>query len=327
MDALAKLAFVIAQLSGYSGPKRVVNSGSTFICCPYHSESTPSFRIYHTPGSRSPGHGKCYGCGVSHAWNEFAPLIGLKGWEHAKPTALYAHGLVGSSDSTSEASPDDFTLSDLPRGKVWRSIPTNFLIEIGAKKCTASWGGVMVYLPVMVLGRERGYIKARMRKDADKPSYINSKGSWSSTSGLFLYDYVKSTWPDTKTVVLVEGPRDGLRLAHVGIPTISILGTQSWSPKKTRLLEMLGVESAILCMDGDCAGKEAEAKLETLIRPLLTVHKFSLRGKDSPYHQFAKEEHPTKAAKEAGVSLWDPMSMPTGKVRELRRLVNHLNND
>ena len=321
MDQLAKLAFVIAQLNTYAGDKKVINGGSTFVRCPYHTEATPSFRIFHSPSSKSPGFGKCYGCGASHPWNEFAPKLGLKGWEYAKPTALYAHSIATQSEDT-EA--DDLVLYDLPEGKVWRSIPTDFLISIGAKKCTNKWGTAMVYLPVMVLGRERGYIKARLRKEKDKPSYINSKGSWSRNSGLFMYDYVHERWPETKTVVIVEGPRDGLRLNYKGIPTISILGTQSWSDRKTRYLEMLGVASVILCMDGDCAGREAVAKLKPKIETLLTVYEFDLTGEDSPYAQFAEEDHPTKAAKAAGVELWDPMNMPLDKLKQLKRLVKDL---
>ncbi len=321
MDRLSRLAFVIAQLSTYAGDKKAVNHESTFVRCPYHTEATPSFRIFHSPASKSPGYGKCYGCGASHPWNEFAPKLGLKGWEASKPTDLFAASL--RLEDTTEPEKEELTFSELPPDKVWRSIPTNFMITTGAMKCANQWGTTMVWLPVNVLDRQRGYIKARLRKDADKPSYINSKGSWSRDSGLYLYDYVRTRWSKLKTVVLVEGPRDGLRLNYLGIPTISILGTQSWGPRKTRYLELLGVDRVVLCMDGDDAGVAAVEKITPLLEPQgLEVINFSLTDSDSPYAQFADEEAPTKAAKAAGVSLWDPMNMPIKKVNQLKRLVH-----
>ncbi len=321
MDRLSRLAFVLAQLSTYAGDKKAVNSESTFVQCPYHTEATPSFRIFHSPASKSPGYGKCYGCGASHPWNEFAQKLGLKGWESAKPSEVFASSLRLEEEIKPEK--EELTFTDLPRDKVWRSIPTNFMITTGAMKCTNQWGTSMVWMPVNVLGRQRGYLKARLRKEKDKPSYINSKGTWSRDTGLFLYDFVREMYPKLKTVVLVEGPRDGLRLNYLNIPTISILGTQSWSPRKTRYMELLGVDRVILCMDGDDAGQAAIEKITPLLEPQgLEVINFSLTGSDSPYHEFADQAEPSKAAKAAGVSLWDPMSMPLKKVNQLRKLLN-----
>ena len=321
MDQLAKLAFVITQLSMYSGAKKAINSGSTFVSCPYHSESTPSFRIFHSSATKSPGYGKCYGCGTSKPWNEFAPLIGLKAMEYAKPTPLFAAELrkdFGSDDQQAE----ELTFSDLPSGKWWRTISTDFLIEIGAQKVVNQWGTGFVYLPVNVLGRKRGFIKARLRKKEGAPSYINSKGSWSAECGLFLYDYVVKRF-SAKVLVLVEGPRDGLRLCSLGIPAISILGTQSWSDRKSRLIELSGASHVILCMDGDCAGIKADAMIAEKLKGFVHVHHFNLAGPDSPYHQFNDEDEPTKAAKAAGVSLWDPGNMSLKKVKQLKSLVAH----
>lgn len=329
MDQLAKLAFVITQLSMYSGTKKSINSGSTFVSCPYHAESTPSFRIFHSSATKSPGYGKCYGCGTKKPWNEFAPLIGLKAMEYAKPTPLFAAELrkdFGAKDQQAE----ELEFADLPEGKWWRTISTDFLIEIGAKKCWPWYTNddgtkflsstPYVYLPVNVLNRKRGYIKARLKKKDGAPSYINSKGSWSAECGLFLYDYVVKRF-SSKVLVLVEGPRDGLRLCSLGIPAISILGTQSWSDRKSRLIELSGAKHVILCMDGDCSGIKADTTIAEKLKGFVRVHHFDLAGSDSPYHQFRDEDEPTKAAKAAGVTLWDPGCMPLRKVKQLKSLV------
>lgn len=319
METLTKLAHVVAQLSTYAGEKKVLKD-STLVCCPYHADKTPSFRIYHSPASRNPGYGKCYGCGAARPWDEHAPKLGLLPWAYSKPSEVYASTLSVES-AVSSPDTDDLDLSDLPKDKLWRGIKTNFLISVGARKCR-QYGESFVYLPVLVMGQERGHVKARLRKVEGKPSYINSKGGWSASYGLFLYDHVANGKP--KAVVLVEGPRDGLRLNYLGIPAISILGTQSWSERKSRMIELLGVSRVVLCMDGDDAGLQATAMIKEKLSPLVKVSIFPLTGKDSPYWRFRHEDHPTKAAKAAGVSLWDPGNMPMSKIKELKTLMKGL---
>ena len=318
---LRKLDFVIQQLDSYAGEKKLLNGISTFVCCPYHAEKTPSFRIFHSPVTKSPGWGRCYGCGASHPWDQYAEKLGLKPYEYAKPTEQFTRTRI-VREIEDLGPPEKLVLSDLPENKVWRSIKTNFLIQVGCQRATNEWGTPFVYMPVVILGEERGYIKARLRKVEDKPSYINKKGSWSSDYGLFPYDYAVRTKP--AVIVLVEGPRDSLRLNSLGIPTMAILGTQSWSDRKSRLVALSGAKHVILMMDGDDAGIAAEKKIQPLLEKVIDVTTFSLYGDDSPYHQFAEYDHPTKMAKKKGVTLWDPGNCPLPKLKELKRLIRSL---
>jgi DNA primase len=82
---------------------------------------------------------------------------------------------------------------------------------------------------------------------------------WSLTHGLFPFDTAVKLMQDKglTTMVLVEGPRDALRLIQMGIPACSILGTHSWSDNKRRLLEFAGVTRLITMFDGDEAGYKA----------------------------------------------------------------------
>ncbi len=321
MADLRKLDFVRQQLEQYSGAKKKIND-STFVVCPFHSENTPSFRIFHSPATKSPGWGRCYGCGKSVSWDESAPLLGLKPFSYAPPSEQFAFRTVRMLE---EEDPEILTFSALPDGKVWRDIPTDFLKEVGCRRCTNTWGQPFVFLPVNIFGEERGYIKARLRKTADKPSYINKKGGWSEDYGLFPYDYAVKEKP--RVLVLVEGPRDSLRLNFQGIPTMAILGTQSFSPRKARLIAVSGVDSVILAFDGDCAGIAAAKRIQPMLSPMVNVETFKLWGKDSPYHQFRHEDSPSKAAKAAGVSLWDPGNMPLHKVNELKDIFASLTRD
>jgi hypothetical protein len=210
----------------------------------------------------------------------------------------------------------------LPENKLWRGIRTNLLIDVG---CTLieQYREKFIYMPVNVKGTEKGFIRARLKKVKDKPSYLNKAGKWSENFGLFPYDYSVKLMQDLglDTLVLVEGPRDALRLLSEDIPAIAILGTQSWSKRKGITLELSGARCVIICGDGDCAGIAANEMIQEKLTGLVNTEIFDLCGKDSPYWPFRNEESPTTSAKAKGVDLWDPASMPKTKVRQLRRLL------
>jgi hypothetical protein len=64
-------------------------------------------------------------------------------------------------------------------------------------------------------------------------------------------------------------------------------------------------------MDGDDAGIAASKMISAAIETMFNVSIFKLwEFEGSPYIEFKDEESPSKAAKAAGVSLWDPASCP-----------------
>ena len=79
--------------------------------------------------------------------------------------------------------------------------------------------------------------------------YKNAAGM-SSLAMLFPYDLC----PQSKCVVLVEGPVDALRLLFHGIPALSVLGTNNWNQENAGLLIGKRVQYPIVCGDGDEAG-------------------------------------------------------------------------
>jgi len=312
----SKRQFVLDQLAQYSGETKKIPD-STFVLCPFHAEKTPSGRIYHGPHLVSP-YFKCYGCGETATWNKVSPLLGLKPFGPSKPQDEFANTAVMSLANEDEIQDEEIVYSKLPANKRWREIPTNLLIALGAKFCKVNhpdygWQVKKIWLPVYVNGNLKGYIKARLKKHAEYSSYINSKGVWSKTHGLFPYDYSVQMMRKMKsrTIVLVEGPRDALRLLAYGIPAMCILGTQSWTATKTKILELSGAKIVVLLMDGDCAGIACTTKLNESLKQMFDVKVLRLwKIKGSPYIPFADEAEPSKAAKEAGVSLWDPGSCP-----------------
>lgn len=262
-------------------PQVKLGTTQSFIPCPFHSERTPSGRLRHDPDKAGIGSFKCYGCGQKATWNEVAAKLGLQQFGKDKAetatvpfTNFIAHEdrLFGSEkkDKTEVRrgmQPERFSLLS-PNSEYaglsgeWRGYSLEFLDSIGAKLLFDPMREkYYILLIVYVRNEEVGYIQAELEKPKDKkyPSYWNKKGTWSLTHGLFPYDaaikLMKAS--DLTTLVLVEGPRDALRLVRSGIPACSILGTHSWSAQKRRLLEFAGVTRLVTMFDGDEAGLKA----------------------------------------------------------------------
>lgn len=331
-----RLDFVKAELARYQGLKRD-QGDRVFVCCPFHAEKTPSGAIWTKP--RSAGLFKCFGCGASATWNEVAPKLGLNPFVQGPPKEEKSVDLL--MDRAYEELVEDsdgyeagrFKYSPIPRGKRWRDIPTDLLIELGGQVCRKwsdeykRWGSTkFIYMPVMVNGEQRGYFLARLKKHPDYPSYLLAKAKghskWSLNYGLWPFNHAIRMMEkqDSRSIVLVEGQRDALRLISAGIPAMCIFGTQSWTEHKSKMLELAGVRNVILLMDGDCAGIAATKKIKPECRKWFTVTAIKLWAiKGSPWLQFRNEDEPSKKAKEAGVSLWDPGNMPQWVVKALKR--------
>ena len=256
----------------------------TFICCPWHSEKTPSGRVNHDPSGRGAGNYKCYGCGKTAGWNELASVLGLErlakhgfpkdGSVPVTPENRFLTELF--QEKKTEASQDDLTLFDFSHpiakrlgvSRKWRGYRTDFLETIGAKIAFVNeTHRYYIWLPVFIRKKLCGHILAATKKPTDKsvPSYLNASGPWSLKKGLFPFDSAVSLMKSLgkKTIVVVEGPRDALRLLSLGVPAVSMLGTHSWTDSKSRQLELANVERVVLMTDGDEAGKQAATFLRT----------------------------------------------------------------
>lgn len=315
-----KLDFVRAQCRTIPNAKHYENY--TMIRCPFHSDKNPSGRIFHSSTSRVPGFFKCYGCGATASWNELAPVIGCLPFE-SKPSVRYSTHLDLNLET--DESTEDLIMKPLPHGKVWRGIQTNLLIDIGCSICRVRYDNGLsdkfIYMPVRVGGELKGYTKARLKKEKGQTSYINKAGSWVHKFGLFPFDYSISMLTSTKTIVLVEGQRDALRLISNGIPSLCIMGTQNWSDEKAQLLELNGVERAIIFMDGDDAGIAGAKKVWASLKRFMECKVVKLwKIKGSPYIQFKDFESPSKEAKNQNVELWDPFNCPQWIIDRIKKL-------
>lgn len=276
-DPESRRSHVLAELQKLQG-KKSQKATYTMLQCPFHSDNSPSGRVSHdTSRPRSIGWYRCYaGCCEPMPWSAFSQQLGLQPFGPPPPEMEVPKVKFDSYDGSffeqdDELQREDLRLNDLgPQSQEyldlpsaeWRGFSFDFLKSIGAKCAYATYhSAYYVYLPVNVNGQERGYIKALPRKPTGTkyPSYLNAPGTWAYNYGLFLFDQSINLMrkKGLTTVVITEGPRDGMRLLQAGIPAVSILGTNSWSNRKIRLLETAGVEHIVLCLDGDDAGANA----------------------------------------------------------------------
>lgn len=314
---------------------------STFVLCPFHGEKTPSGRIQHDSTGRWSGSFKCFGCGRTAKWNEVAKLLGLEAFgksEYVKERDVpsfkedhYAVTLLSTNKSSEKTPVKYYPLSDKNAAKIgleeneWRGYDVGFLREtIGVDiMFIPEYGRHYLRLPVIVNGKLRGWAKAQLFKPKNKkfPSYLNKPGTWVNTHGLFPFDASISLMRDNSlsTVVIVEGQRDALRLIREGIPAMCMMGTQSWSDSKSRLLEFAGVTRVILLMDGDDAGKKATRFLKTGFRlptdeePAITpLSKFFILEEIRLWTMKVPEDHPEDKL--------DPGNMPQTMLKKLKKL-------
>jgi len=308
LDRQDKLAFVIEQLRLYSGESRKF-VGSTMVCCPFHADATPSCRIFHGADTKYPGAFKCYGCPESGGWNKLAEHLGLQPYKPGKPTTRYATSISLQVDDE-EPVDDAYYTTKLPKGKKWRGIPTDFLRKVGCKFYhSEEYGTKYLFMPVIVNGEMKGFVRGRLKKEPGKPSYLNSKTPWTATYGFFPFDYAIKRAKKWKRIVLVEGQRDALRLLMMGIPAVAILGSQSWTEYKAQLLELFGIEECILLFDGDSAGIKATKAALSYLKgkyKCRVIKLWSLKG--SPYKKYLKMDKAER--KKFKHKLWDPGNCP-----------------
>jgi 5S rRNA maturation endonuclease (ribonuclease M5) len=260
----------------------LTRKGSDFLIrCPDHAggnERTPSFVINGDDSKRFKlGAGHCFSCGANYkSWHETLNRLGggdASLASNADVMDLQVYDITkGFRKSIKEGS--GFKKSEIaeiraskpwPKDRNWRGIPGKTLVKIKARLSTNKFGYDRLFIPAYVGGKLKGGVFANIKKHG-KRNYFNMSGDWANLILVFI-DYVKDTFgDDLDTIVIVEGPRDALRLLSWGIPAVAMLGTgHAVNPNKFDLLSSLDLKSVVLAFDGDDAGRSAyRAAKETL---------------------------------------------------------------
>lgn len=292
---------------------------SYWICCPFHDENTPSLSINLDSTKSVPvGYFYCFGCPEGRGpWNKLAEKLHLpllKDWQNFKENAGQQLKVKLKNASLTET---DRLMGEIksnvaipwPADKEWRGYKGKLITRLGGQMYNdPRKDELMLAFPIYINGKLRGGVRALLKKIDKRASYLTTEGKWVKIHGLFGYDVAKSLIKKRglKRIVLVEGPRDALRLLSQGIPACAILGTKNFSRRKALYLISLGVEEILIMPDNDRAGREMRDLVKAEVGDLCKTRYLALpRDKD----------------KEGKLIKLDPDNAPKSIIREVKKIV------
>lgn len=274
----------------------------------------------------------CFGCGAKGHWNSFAEKVGLPTFKEFQIVEGGMHEFLGQVNKienkvladhksslaalmSSMGKPAYFPWDDYME---WRDFDGRIVNRFGGHYVVDRWkgnGDLMLFFPVKIGDRYYGGVRAQIEKKKGRTSYVNTAGDWANDYGLFPYEFVKKRLKKYKLkfVVLVEGPRDAMRLNANGIPALSVLGANNFSKIKMRLVERLGVEAVYIMPDNDDGGK----KMKNAIKKCFEEHSAGIVPKVIGL--------PREFDENGELIKLDPMDMDMELVNDVRRLLkkNH----
>lgn len=310
---------VLEEIAKLPGQKRTL--GDTIqVCCPFHDDRTPSLGIFVAMGMEIPfGFFNCLGCDAKGMWNRLAEKAGLqtiKQWQ-----AIESEGsdlknkfkksddeLLGQLPETKKVLLNSLgTVSLFPwsKQKEWRGVPGELIHDCEGMFHVGLDDEINCFFPIAIGNKYKGGVKAYLEKEKGRSSYINTRGSWIKDVGLFPYNLVKNNIQKygLNYVILVEGPRDPLRLIIEGMPALAILGGKNFTEKKLNLLMALGIETLYVMSDNDKGGKLMRKIVKEIVGNKIPIKMIRL---------------PEDLDKKGNLIKMDPENAPKGIIKEVK---------
>ena len=245
---------------------------------PKHPDRNPSCIISRT----SPHPFKCKSCGHSGTLVGLAKDYGMEVDESVDLSTLSDYDVLQLPDLSQlrlEAWTGDY------RGveeSVWKHFGAikwyeTFIRETETGPDEEFLAAIRMLLPIYIKGVMLGYVGRRIDEE-DERRYNNFKGA-NFNSLWYPYDMCQPTHP----IVIVEGPMDAIRCWMNQIPALCMFGVSSWSTKKLALLLEKNPSSITLCLDGDAAGSQAQAKLQNILKRYFDVQTVQLPDGNDPF--------------------------------------------
>lgn len=276
---------------------QLVQGDSYMIQCPFHDDSTPSCGINIALGTDIPlGFFHCFGCGTKGGWNKIAAKLNLKQikeWQTFEGEGTKKRhnkrDLLGTTNNSITRLLDEIGTKqaiDWPVYMEWRGYKGDIIRKLGGLYFNDYLTDeLMLVFPVYINKRFKGGVRAYLEKQVTGTSYITTKGRWAKSYGLLGYEYVKRIMRkyNYKSIVLVEGPRDFLRLVTNNIPALAILGTLNFDERKLLyIMNMVSdLETIYVLSDNDYAGKKMYENIKKTAANSINVRRIKLpRNKD-----------------------------------------------
>lgn len=212
----------------------------------------------------------CLGCGERGGWNKLAKKTGLpkiKEWDNKEKSV----GDILTKEDEGTLLGDDgmslrtvFKVMNCPEAQPWpvmidwRGFKGDLIRAVGGLIINDYHNDdVAVLFPIKIGGKTRGAVKAIYEKRTKQQlGYVTMKGEWVNNYGLFPYEYTKALIKQNgyDFVVLVEGPRDALRLLKLGIPALAALGANTFGKTKALYVQSIGADFVYAMPDNDSGG-------------------------------------------------------------------------
>lgn len=282
-----------------------VGRGFISVGCIFHEHSGQKKKLGFSCRS---GGMNCWVCGKKGHWNEYAHRMNLETFEHDEVKLQDFAALKREFDSLlahGEPETPDWLLP-WERDR-WRRLPRKFLITVPSYEWyDESSKANRILWPVYINDKFKGCTTARIDPRDDKviPKTRNL-GGLDAQKVLFPFDHPLVI--ASKSIVLVEGVFDALRLLYHGVPAVAILGTGAWDAHKLTLLALREVEKLIPAFDGDLAGERMVDKVTEEAQSMFNVCPF-------PFPDPDKEE------RGRGIEVIDPGNCKPKYVKVLKRM-------
>lgn len=312
-----------AQLQRYGGSQKTAGE-YIMVQCPFHDDRSPScgvfMRIDHP--SKNLGWFNCLGCGAHGDWNTFAErakLESVKAWNSKETKVSYDtraddDALLGDIGLTLKAVFREMRCPEAIRWPTymnWRGVEGELIAAVGGCAINDERNNdVALLFPIKIGNKIRGAVKAINKKSHEQLGYITMPGNWVKRFGLFPYSYTAKMIRDKghDFVILVEGPRDALRLLKMGLPAIAILGANTISETKLMFVASLGVKQVYVMPDNDKGGD-------------MLWHNVKRKMEDA-----RRLKLPTEVKANGDLIKMDPFSMPASVAKRVRELMRERHN-
>jgi len=241
-------------------------------CFQGHDSKSASLYVHKATGAFY-----CHGCGVHGSnWNALRAYIDI---EPLDAQELPSNLQVMAAKIKKRRKKEKITMA-IPWGTKpwegpWKDVKEKLLQKIGALKWFDPGSRCYrILLPIYMYGKLEGWTARRLddtgNERGDKP-YRNAP-NMSSKELLYPYDLIYQS--KLRTIALVEGPYDALRLASHKIPALAILGTKNYTETNKIHLLNLGVRHIIVTMDEDGGGEAARLEIALDLRNYFEVSHF-----------------------------------------------------
>lgn len=272
-------AYIVTQLENLGIEVLGENSfGSNLqaYCFKGHDSKTASLSIRKLDGAFY-----CFGCGIKgRDWNSLQQYLNIDPLDESKlpdPFETFSRQLEAEMDQENAI----FSLPwDLEEWKgSWRKIPEKTLKRFQAYRWYDDFQRTYrILFPIYMYGGLRGWA-ARRLDEIEEMTWRNAP-KMRSLEILYPLDIVMGMRP--KTIVLVEGAYDALRLINAGIPALAIMGTKNFDPINIVAIVNTGAQRVVIAMDEDDSGEKARYEIAPVLQDTFDVDHFFCPEDEDP---------------------------------------------